>query len=75
MLGKMYFFGQGVAKNYIEAMQWYRKAAEQKLPEAQKALTRLEKGWYQERQPKPWTFASAKTVKSINDAESSNSCW
>lgn len=34
-LGQCYFKGQGVARNYSEAVKWYRKAAAQGMPEAQ----------------------------------------
>lgn len=37
-LGGMYYEGQGVPRDYSEAAKWYRKAAEQGLPEAQTAL-------------------------------------
>jgi TPR repeat protein len=30
-LGNSYYRGQGVAKNYVEAVKWFRKAAEQNL--------------------------------------------
>ena len=33
-LGVMYADGEGVTKDYIEAVKWYRKAAEQGLAEA-----------------------------------------
>jgi TPR repeat protein len=41
-LGIMYEFGQGTAGNKSEARRWYRRAAAQNLPEAQRALTRLD---------------------------------
>ena len=28
-LGKLYYRGKGVSRNYAEAVRWYRKAAEQ----------------------------------------------
>ena len=34
-LGVMYYLGQGVPKDYQEAVQWLRKAAVQELAEAQ----------------------------------------
>ena len=34
----MYFYGEGVPKDYIEAAKWYRKAAEQGLSPAQGML-------------------------------------
>ena len=34
-LGIMYFKGQEVTQNYREALKWFQRAAEQKLPEAQ----------------------------------------
>src|SRR5437868_9531592 len=37
-LGLCYDNGQGVAKDYAEAVKWYRKAAEQNLAEAQSNL-------------------------------------
>ena len=37
-LGNMYYFGTGVAKDYNEAVKWYRKAAEQGLAQAQNNL-------------------------------------
>jgi TPR repeat protein len=42
-LGIMYEFGQGTAGNKTEARRWYRRAAAQNLPEAQRALIRLDK--------------------------------
>jgi TPR repeat protein len=38
ILGKMYQTGQGVEKNYAEAMKWYRKAADQGEANAQNEL-------------------------------------
>jgi TPR repeat protein len=40
-LGMMYFKGQGVEKNYEEAGKWFRKAAENRLPQAQYKLAEL----------------------------------
>ncbi len=37
-LGAMYAMGQGVSKNYAEAVKWYRKAAEQGNARAQYSL-------------------------------------
>ena len=37
-LGLCYYNGEGVAKNYAEAVKWYRKAAEQNYAEAQFSL-------------------------------------
>ncbi len=37
-LGGMYYYGQGVAQDYGEALQWYRLAAAQGLAKAQAAL-------------------------------------
>ncbi|MGH8120227.1 MAG: hypothetical protein ACRESK_06395 [Gammaproteobacteria bacterium] len=37
-LGMMYLKGQGVEKNYEEAGKWFRKAAENRLPQAQYRL-------------------------------------
>ena len=34
-LGEIYYNGRGVEQSYVEAMKWYRKAAEQGSPEAQ----------------------------------------
>ncbi|MBQ7733902.1 MAG: SEL1-like repeat protein [Synergistaceae bacterium] len=41
----MYYFGRGVAKNYSEAVKWFRKAAEQGDTDAQNALKRLNETW------------------------------
>jgi TPR repeat protein len=41
-LGIMYEFGQGTAANKSEARRWYGRAAGQALPEAQRALSRLD---------------------------------
>ena len=35
MLGLIYAMGRGVAKDQVEAVKWYRKAAEQNHAEAQ----------------------------------------
>ena len=37
-LGDMYYWGQGVPRDYTEAMKWYRKAAEQGFAAAQYEL-------------------------------------
>ena len=37
-LGRMYYFGRGVAKNYTEAYQLYQKAAEHDFADAQLAI-------------------------------------
>lgn len=37
-LGNVYYRGDGVAKDYAEAVKWYRKAAEQGLPESQNMM-------------------------------------
>ncbi|MDA7897678.1 sel1 repeat family protein, partial [Akkermansiaceae bacterium] len=37
-LGGMYFGGEGVPKDYTEAVKWFRKAAEQGNAESQYAL-------------------------------------
>ncbi|TDX28427.1 hypothetical protein DFO67_110127 [Modicisalibacter xianhensis] len=37
-LGRMYAFGQGVEKDMVTAVKWYRKAADQGLAEAQYRL-------------------------------------
>ena len=34
-LGVIYYFGQGVAQNYAEALKWIRKAADQGQVDAQ----------------------------------------
>jgi hypothetical protein len=39
-LGRRYFLGEGVPKDYAEAVKWYRRAAEQNLAEAQFQLGR-----------------------------------
>jgi TPR repeat protein len=41
-LGIMYEFGHGTGPDLTEATRWYRRAAAQDLPEAQRALRRLE---------------------------------
>lgn len=40
-LGVMYANGQGIEKDYEEAAKWYRKAAEQGIPQAQYRLANL----------------------------------
>ena len=40
-MGIMYERGWGVTQSYTEAMSWYRKAADQSLPEAQYNLGTL----------------------------------
>ena len=40
-LGMMYLKGQGVEKNYEEAGKWFRKGAENRLPQAQYRLAEL----------------------------------
>ena len=40
LLGVLYYNGNGVPKNYVEAVKWYRKAAEQGNAKAQ-----LNLGW------------------------------
>ena len=41
-LGWCYKYGQGIAQDSIQAVRWYRKAAEQGHAGAEKALTRLD---------------------------------
>ena len=41
-LGWMYSHGSGVRRNKVEAIKWYRKAAEQGDSEAKQALEELE---------------------------------
>lgn len=41
-LGKMYALGEGVAQDYAEAMKWYRKAADQDLAIAKRAVAELD---------------------------------
>ena len=38
ILGNMYYSGDGVRRNYFEAIKWYRKAAEQGHAKAQNNL-------------------------------------
>lgn len=38
LIGKMYYLGQGVAKDQAKGAQWFRKAAENGVPEAQGML-------------------------------------
>ena len=40
-LGVMYENGRGVRRDRVEAVRWYRLAAEQEYANAQKALDRL----------------------------------
>ena len=40
-LGNLYVFGQGVSKNYNEALKWYRKGAEQGHARSQSNLGNL----------------------------------
>jgi TPR repeat protein len=37
----MFFHGQGTDQDYSEAMEWYRKAAEQGYADAQVSLDRM----------------------------------
>ena len=37
-LGLMYYFGEGIIKNYKKALQWFGKAAEQGNADAQSNL-------------------------------------
>lgn len=37
-LGKAYFVGVGIIKNYSESVKWYRKAADQGHPQAESSL-------------------------------------
>jgi hypothetical protein len=41
-LGWLYQSGNGVTKNYVEAVKWYRKAAEQGLGDAAYNLEKME---------------------------------
>ena len=34
-LGNAYYRGEGVTRDYMQAVKWYRKAADQDMPEAQ----------------------------------------
>ena len=43
-LGSIYARGEGVNQNYIEALKWYQKAAEQGHEEAKNRVITLEKG-------------------------------
>ncbi len=45
-LGVMYFNGQGVAKNDVEAAKWWRKAAERGFDHAQLSLGMLYRNGY-----------------------------
>ena len=40
-LGTCYYYGKGVAKDYIEAVKWYTKSAEQGDERAKKELEKL----------------------------------
>ena len=40
-LGVRYFYGQGVGKNFKEALKWWRKAAEQGNANAQSRLAHM----------------------------------
>ena len=40
-LGESYYYGKGVMRDIEQAVYWYRKAADQGLADAQKALQRL----------------------------------
>ena len=41
LLGRTYYAGKGVEKNYMEAAKWFHKAAEQGNAEAQASLCRM----------------------------------
>ncbi len=41
MLGRMYYKGHGVPRDFKEAMVWFRMAAEQGLPEAQRMVGKM----------------------------------
>ena len=44
--GDRYFYGRGVEQDYAKAMEWYRKAADQQLADAQHNIGALyENGW------------------------------
>ena len=45
-LGYCYYFGQGVPKDYSEAVKWYRKAAEQGHEYAKERLQKLKEMGY-----------------------------
>lgn len=45
-LGRLYFYGWGVAQDYSKARQWFKKAAAQGLPEAKQALQQLQQMGY-----------------------------
>lgn len=49
-LGQMYYFGNGVDKNYTEAKKWYKKAAEQGYSDAIERYNELKSMGYKERQ-------------------------
>src|SRR5262249_14942003 len=40
-VGGMYSSGHGVPQDYVEAVKWYRRAAEQNFTDAQDALARM----------------------------------
>jgi uncharacterized protein len=40
-LGRLYHLGQGVSQDYVQAVAWYRKAAEQGDENARQALENL----------------------------------
>lgn len=42
-LGWMYFYGKGVNKSYVEAIKWYRKAAEHGYIGASICVERIKK--------------------------------
>jgi formylglycine-generating enzyme required for sulfatase activity len=45
-MGDRYLFGRGVEQDYAKAMEWYRKAADQGFPDAQRNVGVLyENGW------------------------------
>ena len=44
-LGICYHNGEGVPKNYTEAVSWYRKAARQDNTKAQSTLRNLKENW------------------------------
>jgi Sel1 repeat len=43
-LGAMYYYGNGVPKDYVEAVYWYRKSAEQGNADAQYSLSYMHHG-------------------------------
>lgn len=44
-LGNRYYFGEGVTKDYAEAIRWYRKAAEQGQDKAKRRLNEMGIVW------------------------------